>query len=157
LIEAFNIAKRNISEMKLVLAGEPAWLSKSILSAREKSPYKNDIVLTGRVSFEELRVLYQGARLFAFPSLYEGFGLPVLEAFASDVPVLLGNNSSLREVGGNAALYVNALAVDDIAEKLKLLWNDAELRALLVARSQEQLKKFSWDKCAKETLKYIQS
>jgi glycosyltransferase involved in cell wall biosynthesis len=157
LIEAFNIAKRNTPEMKLVLAGEPAWLSEGILSAREKSPYKNDIVLTGRVSFEELRVLYQGARLFAFPSLYEGFGLPVLEAFASDVPVLLGDNSSLREVGGDAALYVNALAVDDIAEKLKLLWNDAELRVSLVAKSQEQLKKFSWDKCAKETLEYIQS
>lgn len=157
LIEAFNLAKKNIPEMKLVLAGETAWLASDILAAREKSPYKNDIIFTGRVSFEELRALYQGARLFAFPSLYEGFGLPVLEAFASALPVLLADNSSLREVGGNAALYADALSVENMAEKLKHLWNDVELRASLIARGQEQLKKFSWDKCAKETLEYIKS
>ncbi len=156
LIEAFNVAKKKFPEMKLVLAGEAAWLSETIFSAREKSPYKNDIVLTGRVSFEELRALYQGARLFAFPSLYEGFGLPVLEAFASNVPVLLADNSSLREVGGDAALYVDALSVEDIAEKLARLWNNGELREALVAKGREQLPKFSWDKCAKETLEYIQ-
>lgn len=157
LIEAFNIAKKNISEMKLILAGETAWLASDILAARERSPYKNDIILTGRVSFEELRALYQGARCFVFPSLYEGFGLPVLEALASDVPALLSDNSSLREVGADAALYADALSVSDIAEKLKLVWSDEELRTALIAKGHEQLKKFSWDKCAKETLEYIQS
>jgi len=157
LIEAFDIAKKSMFEMKLVLAGETAWLAEDILKAREHSAYKEDIILTGRVSFEELRALYQGARLFAFPSLYEGFGLPVLEAFASDVPVLLASNSSLGEVGGRAALYVNALSVHDIAEKLERLWSDDELRGALVARGQDQLKKFSWEKCARETLDYIRS
>lgn len=156
LIEAFDIAKKNIPEMKLVLAGETAWLASDIFSARERSEYKNDIILSGRVSFEELRALYQGARVFAFPSLYEGFGLPILEAFASGVPVLSSNNSSLQEVGGDAALYADALSVNDIAEKLKRLWSEEKLRAELVAKGYEQLKKFSWDKCAKETLEYIQ-
>lgn len=157
LIEAFEIAKQSMFEMKLVLAGETAWLADDILAARELSAHKEDIILTGRVSFEELRALYQGARLFAFPSLYEGFGLPVLEAFASSVPVLLASNSSLGEVGGRAALYVNARSTHDIAEKLERLWSDAELRRELVARGHEQLRKFSWDKCARETLDYIQS
>jgi glycosyltransferase involved in cell wall biosynthesis len=157
LIEAFNIAKPSTPEMQLVLAGEPAWLAHGILAEREKSPYKNDIILTGRVSFEELRALYQGARCFAFPSLYEGFGLPVLEALASALPVLLADNSSLREVGGDAALYFNAFSVNDIAEKLERLWSDQELRSELVARGRKQLQKFSWDKCAQETLDYIQS
>lgn len=157
LIEAFDIAKQSMPEMKLVLAGEPAWLSDSIFAAREKSVYKEDIILTGRVTFGTLRALYQGARLFAFPSLYEGFGLPILEAFASHVPVLTADNSSLREVGGDAALYCNAESVFDIAEKMKRLWSDEELRAELIMREEEQLKKFSWDKCAQETLDYIQS
>lgn len=157
LIEAFDIAKKSMFEMKLVLAGEPAWLADGILAARKKSAYKEDIILTGRASFEEVRALYQGARLFAFPSLYEGFGLPVLEAFASDVPVLSASNSSLREVGGRAALYCNASSVHDIAEKLERLWSEEELRAELVARGREQLKKFSWDRCARETLEYIKS
>ncbi|OGI15565.1 MAG: hypothetical protein A2878_02880 [Candidatus Moranbacteria bacterium RIFCSPHIGHO2_01_FULL_54_31] len=157
LIEAFDIAKESMFEMKLVLAGEPAWLSDSILEAREKSPFKGDIILTGRMTFEELRALYQGARLFAFPSLYEGFGLPILEAFASGVPVLTAGNSSLREVGGRAALYCNADSVHDMAEKLERLWSDEELRAELAARGAEQLKNFSWDRCARETLAYIKS
>lgn len=183
LIEAFNIAKKKLEghserseefrvqyhqtgsfadaqddkRMKLVLAGESAWLAKDILNAREKSAYREDIILTGRVTFEALRALYQGARFFAFPSLYEGFGLPILEAFASHVPVLTADNSSLREVGGDAALYCNAESVEDIAEKMKRLWGDEELRSELIMKGEEQLKKFSWDKCAKETLDYIQS
>ena len=157
LIEAFNIAKKSIPEMKLVLAGEEAWLAKGILETREKSIYKEDIILIGRVSFEELRALYQGARLFVFPSLYEGFGLPVLEAFASGIPVLAASNSSLREVGGRAALYCQAESVVDIAEKLERLWDDEPLREELVERGTKQLQNFSWDKCAQETLAYIHS
>lgn len=156
LIEAFDVAKKSIPEMKLVLAGEPAWLSEGILAAREKSPNKDDIILTGRVSFDDLRALYQGARFFAFPSLYEGFGLPILEAFASGIPVLTAGNSSLVEVAGRAALYCHAESVSDIAEKLERLWDDEALRADLIARGEDQLKKFSWDRCALETLGYIQ-
>jgi len=157
LIEAFNKAKETMFEMKLVLAGEKAWLSDEIFEAREKSPYKEDIIMTGAVSFEDLRALYQGARLFLFPSLYEGFGLPILEAFASRVPVLTASNSSLLEVGGKATLYCNARSVDDIAEKLERLWSEESLQKELIRRGEEQLKKFSWDKCSKETLEYIKS
>lgn len=183
LIEAFNIAKQKLEghserseesrvqyhqtgsfadaqddkRMKLILAGEAAWLAEGIIEAREKSAYKEDIILTGRVTFETLRALYQGTRFFAFPSLYEGFGLPILEAFASHIPVLTADNSSLREVGGDAAFYCNAESASDIAEKMKRLWGDEELRSELIMKGEEQLKKFSWDKCARETLEYIQT
>lgn len=157
LIQAFEQAKKAVPEMKLVLVGEAAWLAESILTVREKSVYREDVLLTGRVSFEDVRALYQGARLFVFPSLYEGFGLPILEAFASGVPVLTASNSSLTEVAGRAALYCNAESVPDIAEKLEYLWRDEALRKNLVARGTEQLKHFSWEKCAKETLGYILS
>lgn len=157
LIEAFTLAKQSVTEMKLVLAGEPAWLSKGIVEAREKSPYKDDILLIGRVSFEDVRALYQGARLFAFPSLYEGFGLPILEAFASHVPVLTAANSSLPEVGGRAALYCNAASTEDMAEKLAHLWDDESLRLELINRGIRRLAHFSWDTCAQETLDVIRS
>ena len=155
LIQAFERAKKQYPEMKLVLAGEEAWLADEILATREASVYREDIILTGRVSFEDLRVLYQGARLFVFPSLYEGFGLPILEAFASDIPVLTADNSSLREVAGQGALFCQAESVADMAEKLNRLWGDETLQQELVAKGKEQLKKFSWEKCAKETLDYI--
>ncbi len=155
LIRAFEKMKKKYREAKLVLAGEPAWLSESILETKEKSLYRNDIILTGRVSFEDLRGLYQGARFFAFPSLYEGFGLPLLEAFASGTPVMTANNSSLSEVAGNAAFYCDAMSVDDIALALESLWRDGGLRRELVAHSQERLAYFSWDKCSEETLEYI--
>jgi glycosyltransferase involved in cell wall biosynthesis len=155
LIKAFGRAKERIPEMRLVLVGEPAWLSDSILKAYETSPYRNDIILTGRVSFADLRVLYQGARLFVFPSLYEGFGLPILEAFAADVPVLTADNSSLREVAGTGALYVNAGDENDIAEKMMTLWSDEKLCQSLRGQAELELGRFSWDKTARETLDII--
>ncbi|MDP2838154.1 MAG: glycosyltransferase family 1 protein [Candidatus Moranbacteria bacterium] len=157
LIQAFAQAKKQIPTMKLVLAGEAAWLAQDILAAKEESPFREDIILTGRVSFEDLQALYQGARFFVFPSLYEGFGLPILEAFASEVAVLTTENSSLTEVAGNAALYCNAESVDDMAEKLERLWYDEVLRQELIARGKRQLQIFSWEKCAEETLQYILS
>ncbi len=155
LIEAFARAKEHIPEMNLVLAGEPAWLSDGILKARETSQYKNDIILTGRVSFNDLRALYQGARLFVFPSLYEGFGLPILEAFASGVPVLTADNSSLREVAGTGAVYADASSSADIGDKLTELWRNETLRQSCVERSTSELQRFSWDKTARETLDII--
>lgn len=155
LIEAFEIAKQNYPEMKLVLAGESAWLAEDIHRAIDASDFRKDIFDIGAVTFEELRVLYQGARMFAFPSLYEGFGLPLLEAFASEVPVLTADNSSLREVAGDAALYCDAKNVENIREALEKLWENESLQIELREKGTERLRNFSWDTCAKKTLSYI--
>lgn len=155
LIEAFEIAKRKHSEMKLVLVGERAWLSDPIFSVAKKNVWSKDILFTGSVPFADLPALYRGARVFAFPSLYEGFGLPILEAFASGVPVLTADNSSLREVGGDAAVYCDALDVNDIANGLETLLSNKELRQEKIALGSDRLRHFSWDACARETIGYI--
>lgn len=155
LVAAFEAAKRRHPEMKLVIVGEKAWLSDAIVARMERSPNAPDIIRTGKVPFSELPAWYQGARLFAFPSLYEGFGLPLLEAFAAGTPVLSGSISSLPEVGGDAALYADPHVDGDIAKKLLMLWEDEKLRDLLRARGRERVKLFSWDRCAEETLSYI--
>ena len=155
LIRAFEGVKREFPGLKCVLAGEDAWLSGGIREAREKSPSREDILLTGRVSFETLRALYQGARAFVFPSLYEGFGLPILEAFASGTPTLVARNSSLAEVAGEGALFCEAEDERDIEEKLGLLLRDETLRASLRERASRELGRFSWEKTAEETLRCI--
>ena len=158
LMKAFEILKKNnpdYQEYKLVLAGEAAWLSQGILECAEKSPYKEDIVLTGGVDFASLRILYQYTALFVFPSLYEGFGLPILEAFASRVPVLVSENSSLREVAGEGAWYCDAFDSDDIARQITILLGTPELQERIFIQSQKQLEKFSWDRSAQETLDFI--
>jgi glycosyltransferase involved in cell wall biosynthesis len=155
VMQAFEKMKEHAPEAKLVLAGEPAWLAEGITATWENSPVRDDIVLTGRVSFETLRALYQGARFFVFPSLYEGFGLPILEAFASQTPVLTADNSSLREVAGDGALYCQATDVTDMAQQMERLWQDEALRTALIHQGNERLQCFSWDTCARETLDYI--
>ncbi len=157
LIESFGTLKKQFPEAKLVLAGEAAWLSGGIMEAWEQSTVRDAIVLPGRVSFETLRILYQGARFFAFPSLYEGFGLPLLEACASGVPVLTADNSSLREVAGEAALYCQAENTADIASQMIRLWGDDRLRQELVVKGYQRMGQFSWERCSKETLEYILS
>ncbi len=155
LVSAFEAAKLHHPDMKLVIVGEKAWLSDAIIDRMNRSPFSDDIIRTGKVPFHELPIWYQNARFFAFPSLYEGFGLPVLEAFAAGTPALLGSASSLPEVGGDAALYVDPHIESDIALKLSLLWGDAALRDDLRAKGLERVKLFSWDRCAEETLACI--
>ena len=155
LVAAFEIAKLSHSDMKLVIVGEKAWLSDAIVDRMKKSPFADDIIRTGKVPFHELPIWYQNARLFTFVSLYEGFGLPALEAFAAGTPALLGNASSLPEVGGDAALYADPLSETDIADKLSLLWEDEALREKLKKKGFERVKLFSWDRCAEETLDCI--
>lgn len=158
LIEAFNKLKNDQkSDLCLVLAGEKAWLSEKTIRTAQQSPFWDDIKMPGKLKFDDLGHLCRGASAFVFPSLYEGFGIPVLEAMAAKVPVICAENSSLPEVGGEAALYFDSNSLSDLVAKLKLILEDEALRTDLIAKGLEQIKKFSWEKCAKETLDYLKS
>jgi len=111
------------------------------------------VVFTGYVSQEKLPCLYRNADLFVFPSLYEGFGLPVLEAMACGTPVITSNTSSLPEVAGDAAVLVDPYSVEDIADAMERVLTDPDLRTELSRKGKERAKQFTWEKCARETLK----
>lgn len=158
LIEAFNKLKNEEkSDLHLVLAGEKAWLSQKTIEAASKSQFSGSIIMPGKLKFDDLGHLCRGATACVFPSLYEGFGIPVLEAMAAQVPVICAKNSSLPEVGGDAALYFNAADPTELAEKIGTILNDEILRRDLIAKGLEQIKKFSWEKCARETLDFLKS
>lgn len=154
LIEAFEMVRKEKHRLKLVLAGGKAWMWKEIVKRVNKSEFRNDIIITGTISFEEIAVLYQNAEVFVFPSLYEGFGIPILEAMASGTPVICNQNSSLHEVAGDAALYYKGTS-GELVFKVKEVLESKFIRDNLVRKGAEQIKKFSWDKCAKETLEFI--
>lgn len=155
LLDAFEKLKEGGSDLKLVLAGEKAWLWEGVTAKIARSPFGHDIVLTGAVPFAQLPALYQNAGVFVFPSLYEGFGIPLLEAFASGTPVVAAGNSSLPEVGGEAALYFQAEDSAELAEKIGQVLGDESLRAGLIEKGSKRLAEFSWEKCAQETLAVI--
>jgi glycosyltransferase involved in cell wall biosynthesis len=104
-----------------------------------------------RVSTDDLPLLYNAAKVLLYPSFYEGFGLPILEAMACGVPVITSGVSSMPEIGGVAAEYVNPESVIDIENKLDLVWKDDEKRQKMIKKGLEQTKKFSWEECAKKT------
>jgi len=147
----------DFSNLKLVLVGKPAWMAEEILERIKKSEFANDIILAGQVGFGDLGKIYQGASAFVFPSLYEGFGIPILEAFASGVPVICANNSSLPEVAGEAALYFKNNNPQDLAMQIEKILLSKEFKKDLVSKGLLQLRKFSWEKCARETLSYLKS
>ena len=132
-------------------------MAEDILENIKKSKFSRDIILAGQVGFGDLSKIYQGASAFVFPSLYEGFGIPILEAFASQIPVVCANNSSLPEVAGDAALYFENDNAEDLANQIEKILASEETKKDLVAKGLLQLQKFSWEKCARETLNYLKS
>lgn len=159
LIEAFEKIKADSGRegLKLVLAGEKAWLWQDVFEKINGSIHKKDIITTGKMKFSELGHLMRGAEVFCFPSLYEGFGIPILEAFASSVPVVCASNSSLPEVAGDAALYFNGRDSEELARKLEDILEDEKLKKDLIQKGLRQIEKFSWEKCAQETLDCIKN
>ena len=153
LIEAFS---KLDSTTKLVIVGKKGWLYEEILQAPKKFGVGKKVKFLDFVADEDLPSIYKRALCFVLPSLYEGFGLPVLEAMKYGCPVITSNISSLPEAGGDAALYVDPLNVEDIAEKIDELIKDKALREKLIKKGYEQVKKFSWEKTAKETLKELE-
>lgn len=140
--------------LQLVLAGGKGWLFEGMRlpELAERLGVAGRVLFPGYVADTDLPALLSGARGFVYPSLYEGFGIPVLEAGACGVPVITSNTSSLPEVAGDAALLVDPHDVEAIADAMYRVLTDDALRAELIRRGHENVKRFSWEKCARETL-----
>jgi glycosyltransferase involved in cell wall biosynthesis len=159
LIEAFSILKTKNQELtnyELIIIGKKGWLYEPILTAPEKYHVKEDVKFLDFVPDEDMPGFYKNAICFVLPSLYEGFGLPVLEAMKYDCPVITSNISSLPEAGGDAAVYCDPENVNDIAKQIHLVVSDAVLRKKMIEKGKEQIKKFNWEKTAKQTLDVLQ-
>ena len=151
IIEAFvSLRKKEKTRDRLVIVGKEGWLFEDIM--RVPAAFQDDIVFTGYVSEAELIHLFQTARCFVYPSMYEGFGLPVLEAMACGCPVITSNTSSMPEVAGDAALLVDPYEVDDIEDAICKLTNDPALCAELSAKGIQKALEFSWRRTAQQTL-----
>lgn len=149
LFRAFAVFKEKTnSDMKMVVVGEAMFLAKSIQSVYDKHPYKKDIVFTGRVSDKDMNYLVGASYAMTYVPYFEGFGIPILEAFACGIPVITSNCTSMPEVAGDVAVLCNPFEVDSIATAMVTMYNDKSLYGQLLERSRSQLEKFSWDKTA---------
>ncbi len=148
LIKVFLLLKKNHKDLKLVFSGSDHYFWQRI----KKEFAQKDIIYTGYVTDEELASLYKGASVFVMPSYEEGFGIPLLEAMALGCPVVSSNAGSLKEVGGNAAIYFDPKDIGDMVEKIDLILNSEKLRKDLIEKGKERVKLFSWEKLAKQTL-----
>ena len=149
LIEGFTMFKRNTgSDFKLVLAGSILWTKTKIDKSYKTSEYKDDIIFTGRLSDDDLRKVLGSAFGLSFVPIFEGFGLPIVEAMQSGVPVICSNVTSMPEVAGNAALIVDPFHIESIAGGMEKLYMDINLRARLIELGHIQKNMFSWNKTA---------
>ncbi|MFT7588539.1 MAG: glycosyltransferase involved in cell wall biosynthesis [Limisphaerales bacterium] len=149
LFQAFDAySKSSPNGFKLLVVGRMAWKSGPIQKALEKMEFADSVVLTGHLAPEKLALAIGGAEAMVYPSLFEGFGIPILEAFTADVPVITSNISSMPEVAGDAAILVDPYSVDAIKDAMLQLENTPNLRTKLIAKGQVQSQKFSWDQTA---------
>jgi len=148
LIKAF--ANLPLANLRLYIAGGRGWLYEDIFAEAQK--HGDRVHVLGFVDDADLPALYRGAALFAFPSLYEGFGIPPLEAMACGIPVVCSNASSLPEVAGDAALMVDPFDVDALAEAMARALEDTDLQQEMVAKGLAQAEQFTWEKAARQLL-----
>ncbi|TET54003.1 MAG: glycosyltransferase family 1 protein, partial [Actinobacteria bacterium] len=153
LLKAFALLKKKSDfDFKLVIVGEEGWLYKRIFNDIKKQDLEKETIFTGFIQDKDLPAIYSGASVFVYPSLYEGFGLPALEAMACGTPVVCSNTSSLPEVVGKAALKANPEKPEEFANAISKIVSDANLAKELSKMGYERAKQFSWEKTAKETL-----
>ena len=159
LIEAFAVAKAELRDhpawasLKLLLIGDELTKHPDLRRTVVRTRVREDVRFLGFVPYTTLRVFYARARAFLFPSLYEGFGLPPLEAMAHGTPVVTSNVSSLPEVFGRAALLVNPENVFDIARGMRQVLTDDVLRQELIRRGNELVRRYSWERSAQQLLR----
>ncbi|WFR56322.1 glycosyltransferase family 1 protein [Anaerocolumna sp. AGMB13025] len=158
LLKAYAQLKQKISDTpKLVLAGRKGWMYDEIFEIVNSLNLMSDIIFTGYVDAEDAPILIKGAMVFLFPSIYEGFGMPPLEAMACGTPVLTSNTSSLPEVVGDAGVLVDPFSVDSIKDGMEKLINSKELRMELSNKGLVRSKNFSWDVSTEVFHKVIQN
>ncbi len=149
LLKAFSaFKKRQQSGLKLVLAGRLAWKYESFTKSFQSYKYRSDVILTGYLEEEELVKLIGAAYAMVYPSLWEGFGVPVLEAMRCDVPVITSVDSSMQEIAQQGALYADPNNYLDIAEKMMLLYKNENLRNEMIEKGKVIVQQYQWDKTA---------
>lgn len=158
LLEAYKIFKERYAKngqkcnYKLVLAGKKGWLADEYKQIAKDLGIAKDIVFTGYVVGDELVPLFKNADFFVMPSLYEGFGMTVLEAFATETPAIVSEVSSIPEVAGEAVYFINPLDTQSIVNAMIKFSMDENLKNEYRERGRKRLEKFDWEKCARETL-----
>ena len=148
LVRAFGVVAASRPDLSLVLAGPPGWGEDALSAAVATSPARDRIVRTGWLEPRELAALLSGAAVLAFPSLYEGFGFPPLQAMRAGIPVVATGAGSLSEILGDAAVLVDARHHDELARALDACLDDEPLRARLVAAGRKRAAQFTWERCA---------
>jgi glycosyltransferase involved in cell wall biosynthesis len=157
LIRAFARVVAAGLPQTLVIAGRLGWMTEPIHAEVAAQGLAGRVHFAGYIADADVPALYAGADAFAFPSLYEGFGMPTLEAMACGVPVVASNTTSLPEIVGEAGLLVDPLDTDAVADALIAILRDDTLRARLIAAGIERASQFSWERCARETLDVIEA
>lgn len=154
IIESFNLLKIDSSfqDLNLVIAGEAGWRCKQVFEMASKSKYKDQIKFIGYVKKSDKPYLYNLTETFLFPSFYEGFGLPILEAQACGTPVITSTNSSLPEITADSAFLINPDNLTEIKNAIRQILTNQELKNDLINKGLENSAKFTWQKCAQETL-----
>jgi len=154
LLSVFERFKNKFNDYQLVIVGQTGWMTEKFFEKLKNLPenVKKDIILTGYIPVEDMIFLYNGCALFIYPSLYEGFGLPVLEAMSCGVPVVTSNISSLPEVGSDACIYVDPYNEEEIIYTVEKVLTDESLRKKMKEKGLERAKLFRWEKTAKKTI-----
>lgn len=160
ILKAFSFLKSGNQipqDAALVVAGPKGWMHQDLFRFLENSRYRKSVHFIGPVKEEDKLFLYRSAKVFVYPSFFEGFGFPPLEAIAAGVPVVTSRVSSLPEVAGDASLLVDPYNIREMAEAMKNLFEDENLRQVYIEKGLQRVKEFSWKKTAKETLEILLS
>lgn len=151
LVEAFAQLPRSLRDLKLVLVGKAQWQQSQVYERVKDLNLEDRVVFTGYVTDDELALLYHSSQALVYPSLYEGFGLPILEAMACGTPVICSNTSSMPEVAGDAALLIDPLNVGEMSEAIAQVAGSGSVRAELAARGLRRNAQFTWQETARQT------
>ena len=144
------------SDVKFVIVGEKKWWTKSIANVYENMKFKDEVIFLGRRSAEELCQLMASSLALVYVSYFEGFGIPILEAFACGTAVITSNVTSMPEVAGDAAILVDPFSVDEIADAMEQVSSDEDFRNNLIEKANIRKDKFSWDVTANQLWKSVE-